>query len=529
MALPISTPRIPAGPLNSIVGHLALDSHVVRVYFGKSGEAFDDVTGEGFTAYEWSRFQAAFALIEAVADIDFRVVYQVENADFRLVLDTDEMLRNTLGYFYGPGSGGLSGVGVFNGAAYARGGGLEPGSQGFATITHELLHGLGLMHPHDNGGRSTIMAGVTSDFGSFGQGQLNQGIFTTMSYNPGYQTGQGTAPVSRDAGHQSGPMALDIAALQLIYGAADHATGANVYRLPGQDGAGVGWQAIWDTGGSDRIQYIGSRDATIDLRAAMLTSVAGGGGYVSAVEHVSGGFTIAHRTVIEQGYGSGGDDVIIGNAARNRLVGGGGDDRILGSGGNDWISGGLGDDAIYGGSGNDVAYGDGGDDLVTGNGGTDLLGGGAGNDRLAGGTEDDRLFGQDGDDRLYGQDGDDRLYGDRGADRLIGGEGADLFVFRRAGDSGIFRQNSDTVLDFQRGVDRIDLSGLDGDARRAGDQALHFNGRGAFDGADRYGDVRIQTRGDGVLVLVDLDGDGGADMQIAVTQVSGLASSDFIL
>ena len=523
--LPVSTnvvaaPDAPAGPLAAIMGDAMLADRVIDVYFGRAGENFDGITGEGFNAYERARFQHAFDQIEAVANVEFRIVSDYADADFRLVLDTNEMDGNALGYFYTPGNSSLAGVGVFNGSNFDRrgGGNLERGGDGGATIVHELLHGLGLMHPHDTGAGSTIMPGVSSPFDDFGTAGLNQGVFTGMSYNPGHAS---DVPIyTRTFGAESGPMALDIAALQLMYGAAQNNVGNSTYTLPGSDRVGTSWQAIWDTGGADRIQYSGSRDATIDLRAATLAYGEGGGGYISTVEGVTGGFTIAARVVIEQGYGGGGDDHIMGNGGRNRLSGGAGDDRIIGDGGGDWIGGGLGDDLVSGGSGNDVVYGHDGDDRILGNSGNDLLGGQGG---------DDLLMGGDGDDRLFGQNGRDVIHGERGADALSGGAGADLFVFRSATDSGTAAGTWDTITDFRRGEDRIDLSAMDGHRGRAGNQAFDFVGRVAFDGADGQGDVRAQSARGGVMVMVDTDGDGDADMNVMVTGVSVLQATDFIL
>ena len=48
------------------------------------------------------------------------------------------------------------------------------------------MHGLGLAHPHDNGGGSLIFPGVTDAFGSYGDYNLNQEIYTIMSYNAGF-------------------------------------------------------------------------------------------------------------------------------------------------------------------------------------------------------------------------------------------------------------------------------------------------------------------------------------------------------
>ena len=114
----------------------------------------------------------------------------------------------------------------------------------------------------------------------YGRGNLNQGIFTTMSYNSGYFTGTGgSAPYYglTDYGYDAGPMALDIAVLQELYGAgAGYKGGSTTYSLPENNQSGTYWQAIWDTGGSDEIRYDGSGRANIDLRAATLNDNFGG-------------------------------------------------------------------------------------------------------------------------------------------------------------------------------------------------------------------------------------------------------------
>ena len=115
-------------------------------------------------------------------------------------------------------------------------------------------------------GGSTIMTGVSSDMGDLGTYNLNQGIFTTMSYNDGWQTAPHGSPPSEGYGYQSTMMALDIAVLQSKYGAnTSHATGNNSYVLPGSNGTGTYYEAIWDAGGTDEITYGGSRRTYIDL------------------------------------------------------------------------------------------------------------------------------------------------------------------------------------------------------------------------------------------------------------------------
>jgi hypothetical protein len=63
-------------------------------------------------------------------------------------------------------------------------------------------------------------------------------------------------------------------------------------------------------------------------------------------------------------------------------------------------------------------------------------------------------------DYLIGGAGNDLLDGGFGADILKGGTGADVFVFRSDVDS--IRQAKDTILDFEFGIDKLDLSSISG-------------------------------------------------------------------
>lgn len=72
-----------------------------------------------------------------------------------------------------------------------------------------------------------------------------------------------------------------------------------------------------------------------------------------------------------------------------------------------------------------------------------------------GNFSDNTIRGNSGDNRINAGDGKDVIDGGRGNDMLRGGLGMDTFDFNRG-------TGRDTVLDFENGQDRLDLSGLDG-------------------------------------------------------------------
>ncbi len=108
---------------------------------------------------------------------------------------------------------------------------------------------------------------------------------------------------------------------------------------------------------------------------------------------------------------------------------------------------------------------------------------------------------------------------------LTGGAGADRFIFKLASDST--NTQSDRIMDFKPGEDRIDLSGIDADSTRAGNQTFSFSAeRHMFTGA---GDLWTSASLLGDVVQADLNGDGITDFRILVVGQWDLKASDFIL
>lgn len=558
--------------------------NVITVYFAKAGEVYidsdpttpgttDNIVAKGLDQFEKDAFEAAFRSIEKVADIDFIVVDGVYDplaqraaADFTFVTYAGTPRTGLLGRMSPPDEDS-EGQAEFN----ALGPGwdaqnLVPGGFSYVTLIHEMGHGLGMAHPHDTGGRSSIMRGVVAEGAAFdyttGDFNLNQGVHTMMSYEDGWvESPYGNASTSAGYGYNKGPMAFDIAVLQDKYGVNEEtATGDDVYRLSDVNARGTGFESIWDAGGTDAIVYDGARDATIDLRAATLKYEVGGGGRVSFAAGIFGGFTIANSVTIENAQGGSGNDKLIGNAADNRLTGGGGKDALTGGAGRDVFAFAASTDSAVG-ANRDVVT-----DFIRGEDKLDF--GGAGGRTFLGTAAFSGVAGQvnyvvEGGKTLVRLDSD----GDRVADleveltgvaqldsldfvalpnapvRLVGTAGADV-LRGLEGDDLLMGLGGDDVYDGGEGNDTADLSSASRNGRidiaQAGAQntgegndtfisienVIGGSGSNQIYGTD--GRNRLEGRGGADL----LDGRGGDDVLVGGAgrdQLIGRAGSDIFV
>ncbi len=455
-------------PTYGVVG-----KNVITYYFAEQGDVFlsEDPLNPGLEnmlqarnleQWEMDAFVAAFDIYEQVADLQYIRVNSRAEADIKIILyeGTPGAGASLLGRMSPPNEQNEGQMEINAGDYRWTEEGVSPGGFYFPTILHELGHGHGMAHPHDNGGRSSVMRGagpsedpvegaIGGQYGDFG---LSQQIYTIMSYNDGWNDTPGVG--GRPAGHggpSSGGLemqadhygwmgtlaALDIALLQDKYGVNEEwATGNDVYTIGDVNQPGAYYSTIWDGGGKDEIRYVGDRDAVIDLRAATLQYEEGGGGRVSFAVGAWTGFTIANGVVIERATGGDGDDLITGNEVGNILSGGLGADVLIGGGGRDSLYGGEGEDtADYGSAAAAVSV-----NMIKGKTGIDGDGskdrlydienvaGSAFDDHLTGGAGANTLSGREGRDTLKGQDGDDFLIGGAGDDLLIGGAGEDTVV-----------------------------------------------------------------------------------------------------
>jgi serralysin len=143
-------------------------------------------------------------------------------------------------------------------------------------------------------------------------------------------------------------------------------------------------------------------------------------------------------------------------------------------------------------------------------------------DKMRGFNGNDQLFGNRGNDVLLGDGGNDVLVGGAGKDTLSGNDGADVFDYNLAADSGLAAR--DVITDFKRGIDHIDLSGIDANAAIAGNQAFtgFIKSSLAF---SRAGQLKIV---DGVL-FGNTDADATAEFAIVLNGVTALSLADLVL
>ena len=277
--------------------------------------------------------------------------------------------------------------------------------------------------------------------------------------------------------------------------------------------------------------------------------------------------------------GRGGNDELWGGANNDWLDGGSGNDMLDGGTGGDDLNGGSGNDHLDGGSGDDVMMGRAGNDryevdslsdflLEFANEGVDtveslvvhtlgenfenlvLIGsvatGGTGNgvanqingsefaNTLRGLGGADRLYGAGGDDFLRGGDGSDRLSGGAGSDILMAGRGADVFDFDvaihsdpdgndivRAADGGLAFDGAGRAAG-----DRIDLSGIDANIHRSGNQAFVFDSLST-------GGLWFLEQGSNTVIRGTIQDGQGFEFELVIedgsVRASAYTAADFIL
>lgn len=461
--------------------------------YGANGVGIDGERGSAFTQQQEKNFRKA---ADAFSDKSGIIFVETNGPAMVNVYNSPSLPSSTLGLAHLPyysEQHKMTTTLLMN-----TGGTMNPGTEGFYVLMHELGHTMGLDHPFDGPFQLTAAADKPSN--------------TVMAY-----TSRRLAEQTTELGR------LDKKALVSMFGTSKEADALDVRRngdkieIKGDSGA----NKVMGTTMENVIHGRGGRD-TLMARSAD-DRIFGGVGD----DEISGGFG-ANRlfggdgddTIYSDGrdraFGGDGRDLfyggdvetatVEGDAGRDKFIGqtndfvafgNGGKDDFQGGRGRDSFYGGTGDDTLKGGLGHDALFGGAGNDVLTGSDGRDTLDGGAGRDVLRGGNHNDTVFGGRNADKIYGDGALDNLFGGGAADLIFGGEAKDS-IFGGGG--------TDTL---NGGQGRDDIKGEGGDDVIYGGDDIDdlFGGKGT----DRlYGGAGADmlTGGSGNDVM---NGQGGPD------------------
>lgn len=339
--------------------------------------------------------------------------------------------------------------------------------------------------------------------------------------------------------------------------------------------AGDGDDIISMKGGGGFVDLFGGNGNDRFLLRDILSSVDGGNG-IDTVEtafsySLESAVGVENLTLTGKGHlnasGNALDNVLVGNAGHNVLSGAGGKDVLKGGAGNDTYKIDFsGDVTIDDASGSDKLEISGVFESVSWNGstleisGSSALGkntytvsvlnagkvgaietisypasgftgrlspnqqGSKASDLIIGTSLGDTIHGLDGNDRIDSGIGNDLIVGGRGKDLIRGGQGADVFKLEKLADSPFGTE--DELVDFEIGIDKIDLSSIDANPKVKGQQAFSLSEAGPAAHAVWFG---AGSDASSLRVFGDVNGDARADFVIALVGTSSpLAASDFI-
>jgi serralysin len=129
-------------------------------------------------------------------------------------------------------------------------------------------------------------------------------------------------------------------------------------------------------------------------------------------------------------------------------------------------------------------------------------------------------------ENVIGSAGGERIIANQAANHLTGGGGGDWFTYFATTDSA--PGAADTITDFSAAAgDMLNLEGIDANVFSVFNDAFQFIGTSAFHNV--AGELRYEVIGGNAHVFGDTNGNGVADLEIILNNVTSLSGPEFFL
>jgi len=138
------------------------------------------------------------------------------------------------------------------------------------------------------------------------------------------------------------------------------------------------------------------------------------------------------------------------------------------------------------------------------------------------------ITGNDGNNQIQADAGNDTITGGLGSDTMMGNAGNDRFTYLSSADSTV--ANQDVIMDFVRGSDKINLSGIDANSIGGTANDAFLTLRTVSGNFTANAQMRVWNDGTNTYIEGNTDGvNTTAEFSVQLLGVIALTTADFVM